>query len=192
MAIPAPWATLTADEKRARTLAVADRVFARDGLDAPMPALARELGVGVGSIYRQVGAKDDILAALVSARARLLADRFRAALDVPDPWDGLEQATYATVEDCVRDALSQTAWDAAAAEVSADARAARGAATEALAALVARARDAGALHPDATHEDLRLLFCALRDLAAIGPDAAHRLAELVLRGIRASDRRVDG
>jgi AcrR family transcriptional regulator len=184
MAIPAPWATLTADEKRERTLAVADRVFARDGLDTPMPALARELGVGVGSIYRQVGAKDEIVAALVIARARLLADRFTAALAAADPWQGLEQATYATVDDCVQDRLTQSAWDEAA-QVSADVRAARAAATDALAALVERARAAGALRPDADHEDLRLLFCSLRDLAAIGPDAAHRLAELVLRGIRA-------
>jgi hypothetical protein len=50
---------------------------------------------------------------------------------------------------------------------------------------VQRGRAAGALREDADHEDLRLLFCSLRDLAAIGPQAAHRLAELVLRGIRA-------
>jgi AcrR family transcriptional regulator len=162
---------------------VADRLFARDGLDVPMPALARELGVGVGSIYRQVGAKEDIVAALVSARAWLLADRFTAALEDADAWEGLAGATFATVDDCVQDALTQTAWDVAA-EQSAEVRTARDAATATLAALVERARAAGELHPDATHEDLRLLFCSLRDLAAIGPDAAHRLAELVLRGIR--------
>ncbi len=184
MVVPVPWAELTAEQKRARTLAAADRLFARDGVGAPMPALARELGVGVGSIYRQVGAKDDIVAALVVARARLLAERFAAALDAGDAWDGLVQATYATVDDCVQDALTQTAWEQAA-EVSAEVRAARAAATDALAALVDRARAAGALHHDAGHEDLRLLFCSLRDLGAIGPAAAHRLAELVLRGIRA-------
>jgi AcrR family transcriptional regulator len=184
MAIPAPWSSLTADEKRTRTLAVADRLFARDGVDVPMPALARELGVGVGSIYRQVGVKDEIVAALVAERALRLRDRFRAALEDPDAWAGLERATYATVDDCVADALTQTTWEVAA-EVSEEARAARAAATEALAALVQRGRDAGVLREDADHEDLRLLFCSLRDLAAIGPQAAHRLAELVLRGIRA-------
>ncbi len=183
MAIPPPWATLTTDEKRTRTLDVAARLFARDGVDAPMPALARELGVGVGSIYRQVGAKDDIVAALVVERALRLRDRFRAAAQADDAWAGLEGATFATVDDCVADALTQSTWDAAA-QASAEVRAARAAATEALAALVARARAAGALRDDADHEDLRLLFCALRDLGAIGPEAAHRLAELVLRGIR--------
>jgi len=184
MAIPATWSSLTADEKRTRALAVADRLFARDGVDVPMPALARELGVGVGSIYRQVGAKDEIVAALVTERALRLRDRFRAAQAQADPWAALQAATFATVDECVADALTQTTWDVAA-EVSADARAARAAATEALAGLVQRARAAGALRDDADHEDLRLLFCALRDLAAIGPQAAHRLAELVLRGMRA-------
>jgi len=184
MTIPAPWVSLTADEKRTRTLAVADRLFARDGVDVPMPVLARELGVGVGSIYRQVGAKDEIVAALVIERALRLRDRFRAALAEADAWVALEAATFATVDDCVADALTQTTWDVAA-EISAEARAARAAATEALAALVQRARAAGVLRADADHEDLRLLFCSLRDLAAIGPEAAHRLAELVLRGIRA-------
>jgi AcrR family transcriptional regulator len=184
MAIPPPWSSLTTDEKRTRTLEVAARLFARDGVDAPMPALARELGVGVGSIYRQVGAKDEIVAALVIERALRLRDRFTAALAADDAWAGLEAATFATVDDCVADALTQTTWDAAA-QTSAEVRAARGAATEALAALVQRARAAGALNADADHEDLRLLFCSLRDLAAIGPQAARRLAELVLRGIRA-------
>jgi AcrR family transcriptional regulator len=184
MAIPVPWSSLTADEKRTRALAVADRLFARDGTDVPMPALARELGVGVGSIYRQVGAKDEIVAALVAERALRLHDRFRAAIDEPDAWAALEAATYATVDECVADALSQTTWEVAA-QVSPQARAARAAATDALAALVEHARAAGALREDADHEDLRLLFCSLRDLAAIGPQAAHRLAELVLRGIRA-------
>jgi AcrR family transcriptional regulator len=184
MGIPPPWSTLTTTEKRTRALAVADRLFARDGVDVPMPVLARELGVGVGSIYRQVGAKDEIVAALVIARADLLRDRFTAALDADDPWDALARATFDTVDDCVQDALSQSAWDAAA-QTSVGVREARAGATAALAALVQRARAAGLLHPDAGHEDLRLLFCSLRDLGAIGPDAAHRLAELVLRGIRA-------
>lgn len=184
MTVPAPWATLSADEKRDRVLAVADELFARDGVDVPMPVLADAVGVGVGSIYRQVGSKDDVIAALVIARSRILRQRFLAALDDPDPWAALVAATHATVDDCIADALSQTAWDAAA-FASDEVRAARRGATDALAAMVDRARAAGALRADVTHEDLRLLFCALRELAGIGAGAAHRLAELTLRGIRA-------
>jgi AcrR family transcriptional regulator len=187
MAVPAPpppWSSLSAAEKRTRTLAVANELFARDGLDVPMPALADAIGIGVGSIYRQVGTKDELIAALVIERSEILRARFRDGLAAADPWEALVAATHATVDDCIDDALSQTAWDEAA-FASAAVREARAGATEALAALVERARAAGALCDDATHEDLRLVFCSLRELAGIGPESAHRLADLVLRGMRA-------
>lgn len=185
MAIPVPpWTALSAPEKRARALAVANELFAREGIDVSMPALAEAIGVGVGSIYRQVGTKDELIAALVIERSEVLRARFRAALDADDAWAALVLATHATVDDCVADALSQTAWDEAA-FASEAVRDARAGATDALAAMVERARAAGALRDDASHEDLRLVFCALRDLAGIGPESAHRLAELVLRGMRA-------
>lgn len=188
MAIPVPWASLSADEKRSRALRVADDLFAREGIDASMPALADAIGVGVGSIYRQVGTKDDVIAALVITRSEVLRARFLAALEEPDPWDALLSATHETVDDCVADALSQSAWDVAA-SASSEVRTAREGATEALAALVARARDAGELADDATYEDLRLVFTSLRELGGIGPAAAHRLAELALRGMRATVHR---
>jgi AcrR family transcriptional regulator len=185
MSIPATpaWSSLTATEKRARTLAVADELFAREGVDVPMPVLAAAIGAGVGSIYRQVGTKNEVIAALVISRAAALRARFLATLEDPEPWNALVAATHATVDDCIEDALSQTAWDVAA-YASEEVRAAREAATEALAQMVERAREAGALREDASHEDLRLVFCALRELAGVGPAAAHRLAELALRGIR--------
>ncbi|MBF6619826.1 MAG: TetR/AcrR family transcriptional regulator [Patulibacter sp.] len=183
MAIPAqPWSTLTPEEKRGRIYAAADELFAREGVDAAMPVLADALGVGVGSIYRQVGSKDDLVGRLVIVRAGILRDRFASASAAADAWQALVEATHATVDDCLDDALSQSAWDAAAS--SSDAvREARQAATDALAELVAAARAAGTLRDDASHEDLRLLFCALREVAGIGRAGAHRLADLVLRGI---------
>jgi AcrR family transcriptional regulator len=185
MAIPVPWASLTANEKRIRALEVADDLFARDGVEVPMPVLADAIGVGVGSIYRQVGTKDEVIAALVITRSEALRARFLAALEDADAWGALVAATHATVDDCINDALSQSAWEVAA-TASKDVRAAREGATDALAQMVEHARTAGALREDASHEDLRLVFCALRELAGIGPAAAHRLAELALRGIQGS------
>ena len=185
MAIQVPWSALTADEKRDRTLQVADELFAREGVDVAMPVLASALGVGVGSIYRQVGSKEDVLAALVITRATVLRERFLATLDEADPWAALAHAAHATVDDCVSDALSQSAWDVAA-SASEEVRAARQGATDALEAMVERARGAGELRDDASHEDLRLVFMSLRQLAGISPEAAHRLAELALRGMRAT------
>ena len=180
MTIPA-WAELSSDEKVARTLAVADDLFARDGLDVAMPVLAAAVGAGVGSIYRQVGAKEDVIAALVIERAQRLVERFTAALDEDDAWAALERATYATAEEGATDFLSQSAWDDAAARRP-DVAEARGAATEALRALVERARPV--LRDDASHEDLRLVFKSTREAGQLDPEGARRLAELVLRGMR--------
>jgi AcrR family transcriptional regulator len=178
MGIPA-WSELTGDEKRARTLAAADDLFAREGLDVAMPVLAAAIGAGVGSIYRQVGAKEDVIAALVIERANALVRRFTAALGEPDAWAALERATFATAHEGATDFLSQTAWDEAAA-LRPEVAEAREAATRALEALVERARPM--LREDATHEDLRLVFMSTR--GRTDPARARRLAELVLRGMR--------
>lgn len=185
MTVPVqPWASLSADDKRDRALAVANDLFGREGIDTPMPALAEALGIGVGSIYRQVGSKQDLIAALVIRRSQILKARFEKARERPDPWQALVDATHETVDDCMEDALSQTAWDEAA-FASEEVRQARAEATSALTDLVERARAAGALNDDASHEDLRIAFFALRDLRSVGPQAAHRLADLVLRGMQA-------
>ena len=184
MGIPAQeWSTLSSEDKRSRTLAAADRLFARDGLDAPMPALAEALGIGVGSIYRQVGTKDELIGALVIERAETLSARFEATLASSDPWPAMEAAVHETVDDCLRDALSQSAWDQAAIG-SDEVKAARQQATDSLTAMFDRAREAGEITPEASPEDLRLLFFALREFSSVGEEQAHRFADLVLRGIR--------
>jgi len=113
MTIPV-WASLSGEEKRERTLAAADELFAREGLDVAMPVLAAAIGAGVGSIYRMVGAKEDVIAALVIKRALGLVERFTAACDERDAWAALQRVTYVTAQDGATDFLSQTAWDDAA------------------------------------------------------------------------------
>jgi AcrR family transcriptional regulator len=180
MAIPAqtgkPWSELCNEEKRARTLAVADALFARDGVDVPMPALAEAIGIGVGSIYRQFASKDDVLAALMIARIDSARERFLAALE-EDPWEGLCRAVLETVETATADHVSMAAWE----ELSRrpDVQPAREAVSAVLEQVVARARAAGALREDVTAEDVRLIFGAAR----LEPRGARRLAELMLRGM---------
>jgi AcrR family transcriptional regulator len=184
MTIPAQgWTKLSQAEKRTRTLEAADLLFAREGLDAPMPALAEALGIGVGSIYRQVGTKDELIGALVIERSRALSRRFDEAAARPDAWQALRDAVHETVDDCLRDALTQSAWDQAAI-VSDEVRDARQQATDSLTAMLERAREAGEVTDEASADDLRLLFFALREFSSVGADHAHRFADVVLRGIR--------
>lgn len=178
-----PWALLDTDRKRARVLHVAGELFARDGLGVPMPVLAETIGVGVGSIYRQVGRKEDIVAALVVQRFESVATRFEAAAGDPDPWSALCRVTLQVVEDATRDHVTNEAW--AVSSEHPDVLAARPRTAAALERLVDRARDAGALRDDATADDLRLAFRGVKDVEELGEGGALRLAELVLRGISA-------
>ena len=61
----------------------AERVFAEHGLDAPMPAVARAAGAGVGSLYRQFASKDELVAALAERRLTRIGVRLEDALAQP-------------------------------------------------------------------------------------------------------------
>src|SRR5271169_3735793 len=103
MSIPAParicWSGLDALDKRARLLRAAGEVFARDGLDAPMPAIAAAAGAGVGSVYRQFPSKRDLLAALVVERLNEAEEGADAARrSAAGPWSALTGLLWALAE----------------------------------------------------------------------------------------------
>lgn len=178
------WAGLTAEAKRARLLAAAREVFARDGLAAPMPAIAAAAGAGVGSVYRQFPAKDDIVAALVLERLGEFVTALAAAVPTDDPWADVEAIVRIGLElrDGGDDVLTQAI---AATSDRPDVQAARERSGAAMTAVLDRARAAGVLRVDATADDLRLLFAAVRGADAYAPDGGARVAALVLAGLRA-------
>ena len=176
-----PWATLDAAQKHARVLAVAGVLFARDGVAVSMPTLAEALGVGVGSIYRQVGCKEDIVAALLLEHLRRTADRIEAGLRLPDAWEGLTTVTYDLVEEAAADGVARELWALSSAHPAVAAERPR--VSAALEALVARAHEQGAVRPEVTVDDLRLVLQTSKHVE-LGADGARRLAELALRGMR--------
>src|SRR3954453_10816225 len=94
MTIPVPeaiaWSELAAERKRARLLQAAGEVFARSGLEAPMPDVAAAAGAGIGSVYRQFPSKRELLAALVIERLEAVTADAEAAVDSPEgPWAAL-------------------------------------------------------------------------------------------------------
>jgi AcrR family transcriptional regulator len=191
MAVPAQrkasgrseWSTLDADGKRSRLLEAAEAVFAQDGLEAPVPAIAAAAGAGVGSVYRAFASKDEIVAALAVHRLRWVQDRAGEALEDPDSWSGLEGLLRTVAERQQADGVLAEALAAAferpgVAEPLA-------AATAAAEAVLHRARRDGTVRADITTGDLRAVFAGLRAAEAAEPDGAARLLELVLDGLRA-------
>jgi AcrR family transcriptional regulator len=178
----APWATLDAGAKRSRLLEAAEGVFARNGLEAPVPAIAAAAGVGVGSLYRAFGSKDEIIAALAVERLHWVRERATEALEDPDPWRGLEALLRTVAERQRADGVLAEALAAAfeRPEVAEPLAAARDAGE----AVVQRARTHGALRAEVTTGDLRAIFAALRAADATEPGGGGRVLDLILAGLR--------
>jgi AcrR family transcriptional regulator len=192
MAIPPSalpcWSDLDTDAKRARLLSSAGEVFARDGLDAPMPAIAAAAGAGVGSVYRQFPSKRDLLAALVIERHAEVEQEVELALSNPGgPWQALTALLWAIAgrqasDDVLGEAMATVSEHPDVLEAVA-------ATMHSLEALLDAAKAEGRLRADATALDLRLLFAATRAARDLNPDAWRRMLEL---GIDALDADAQG
>ena len=78
-----------AERNRQRILQAARVVFAERGLGGSHDDIAREAGVGVGTVYRRFHDKQQLIDALFEARIEEIADVARAAAEHPDPWEAL-------------------------------------------------------------------------------------------------------
>jgi AcrR family transcriptional regulator len=178
------WGTLDSDAKRERLLRAAGGVFARDGLEASMPAVAAEAGAGVASLYRQFPSKHELVAALVVRRLEQMTDAAAAAIASDgDRWSALTEMLWTIVE---RDSADDFLGEARMLVVEhPDVAAATAAATVALGQLLDDARREGRLRDDATTLDLRLLFAATRAAKKIEPQAWRRTLELFIDALDA-------
>src|SRR3954452_4911199 len=190
MAIPAqvpndraPWSALDPDAKRMRLLEAAEAVFARDGLEAPVPAIAAAAGAGVGSVYRAFASKDEIVCALALERLRWVQERSREALGQSDAWAALEELLREIADRQAADGVLGEAF--AAAFQRPDLAEPLAAATAALDEVLQRVRANGTLRTDVTTDELRALFTGLRAADAAQPGSGAKLLELVLAGLRA-------
>jgi AcrR family transcriptional regulator len=78
-----------AERNRQRILSAASEVFTEFGLDVSLDEVARHAGVGVGTVYRRFGTKEDLVAALFEDRVDAIAALAERAVHEPDPWTGL-------------------------------------------------------------------------------------------------------
>ncbi len=185
------WSELGPDAKRERLLSAAGEVFAREGLDAPMPAVAAAAGAGIGSVYRQFPSKRDLLAALVIERhCRVARDADAALADAAGPWAGLTAM--------IRSLAERQASDDVLAEAMVtvsdlpEVQEAIAVTMRALEVLLDAAKAEGRLRADANAMDLRLLFAATRAARRLEADAWQRMLELGIDALRADAERESG
>jgi AcrR family transcriptional regulator len=173
------WTELDPDAKRERLLYAAGEVFARDGLDASMPAVAAAAGAGVASVYRQFPSKHELLAALVTLRMEQFADAAaQASTREGERWPALTEMLWALLgRPSFNEFLSEARVMVA---DHPSVRASTERAQLALDELLAGARAEGRLRADASTLDVRLLFAAVRAAKQVEPQAWQRMLELLI------------
>jgi AcrR family transcriptional regulator len=173
-----------ARRNRDRVLAAAREAFAEHGFAVPLDDIASRAGVGPGTVYRHFPTKEALFEAVSLARVQdLVADaRERAAAQDPGTaFDGFlaRLAEEAGAKRDLPDALAGVGSHAMA-EAVAELH-------EALATLLARAQEAGAIRPELTVADLVALFKGLLAVVRADPDPGlrARVFAVVRDGLRA-------
>lgn len=171
---------------RERLLAGAEEYFAEYGIDAPLHTLAKKVGVGIGTVYRNFPAHPDFI--------RALYDRILSRLD-QIATESVDQSTaWATLEGLIRQSTDMlVSFPASTAimrrqhendpEYRPD-----GAWNQTISTYVEQAKSEGALRDDISTDDVAMLPLTLSSVQTLPKDqrapAAERLLTVALDGIR--------
>jgi AcrR family transcriptional regulator len=189
-----PVRTLRADARRNReaVLEAARERFADEGTAAQIDDIARDAGVGVGTVYRHFPTKEDLIEALVARRFERLAERGAQAIEEgrDDAWQAFSDYMYFSVGLQASDrALSQVM----AAQPDLMRKHAESSGTwDHTQKLVGLAQRSGELRKDAMPEDVPMIICGLGMVTSSGEGGAtpgymdwKRFLALALEGLRA-------
>jgi AcrR family transcriptional regulator len=178
------WSDLGTIAKHERLLSAAAHLFATEGLDAPMPAVAALAGAGVGSLYRQFPSKRELLAALVVRRLDQIGEAAATASGQSgDHWLGLNNMLWTFAERQADAAFLGDAWTEVQTHEQVQAAADR--AYREFDKLLGLARAEGTLRPDASGLDVRLIFVAVRTSREVDANAWKRVVTVMLDGLAA-------
>jgi AcrR family transcriptional regulator len=173
---------------RAKVLEAAETVFDAHGTGASTEEVAREAGVGIGTVFRHFPTKEALLEAVYVDRLRKLAGEAEALASAGDP----REAFFAFFSRVVGHAATKNAFSAALMEAGVDVREASAETgrdlKRALAELLSRAQETGAVRRDVgLPEVMTLLVGAAQAAERVGgdQDVRARALTVVFDGLRA-------
>ncbi|NYI04542.1 TetR/AcrR family transcriptional regulator [Allostreptomyces psammosilenae] len=175
-----------ARRNRARLLEVAEGVFATQGTSASTEEIARQAGVGIGTVFRHFPTKEALLEAVFVGRLRRLAEEARALAETTDPRGAFfvfftRVVDQAATKNAFADALTEAGVDPrdAASEVGRELR-------DALGTLLAGAQRAGSVRADVgVPELIGLLIGTSRATEQAGDGEVRAgILRVVLDGLR--------
>jgi AcrR family transcriptional regulator len=180
-----------ADARRNReaVLVAARKLMAAHGLETQMDDIAREAGVGVGTVYRHFPNKEDLISALAEYRFERLAEFANECLAEDDPGEAFERFLYRAAEFQASDqSLSEVMRDRPEAMQAAAQKAGL---LELTREAMTRAQKAGAIRQDAVAEDIPMVMCGLGTSTPgnrgpfVTATSWRRFIAIVLDGLRA-------
>lgn len=167
-----------------RLVVAARKVFSEQGAGAPMEAIAREAGVGVGTLYRHFPKRIDVVEAVYRSEVDELVTAAEKAVANLGPWPATEAFLQAFVRytQGKRTLLSELreAFDK-----RPDLRLrSRERIDHAMDLVISRAQQAGAVRTDIEGADVTALVAPMCTNNALTPEQSERLLALVLDGLR--------
>jgi AcrR family transcriptional regulator len=169
---------LRADAQRnlGRVLDAAAEAFAEHGPDVSVDEIARRAGVGHATVFRRFPTKDSLMAAVVNERVAEVARLAEAALAAPDAGAAFIEFIWRSAELQARDRGLYECYGRCVATPEVVGL------QDAVARVVARAQEAGALRRDIDGHDVPTLVGAAIKAAPAGQ--WRRYVEIVLDGLR--------
>ena len=165
-------------------LDAARKVFADHGGGASMEAIAKQAGVGVGTLYRHFPKRIDLVEAVYRGDVDVLVGLAERGLTELDPWDALVAWLHAYVDygRAKRTFLNELHE---AFEKNPDLKpASRDRIWTACNRVLTRAQDAGLARSDIDGEDLMQLVSPMCMNSTLSADQGQRLLAMVLDGLR--------
>jgi AcrR family transcriptional regulator len=175
-----------AQRNRDRILEVAKEVFARDGAAASLDDIARQAGIGPGTLYRHFPTRDALIEAVYRSEVEKLADAEQRFADTLPPVKALRAWMLLFIDHVSDKKLIIPAMETVAGGSVRLIEGARPLIHTAFVASVQRAIDSGDLRADTNPNDfVRALIGIFHTTALSGwEESARRLVEILIAGSR--------
>jgi len=175
-----------AQRNRERILEVARRAFSRSGVNASLDEVAKEAGVGPGTLYRHFPTREDLLEAVYRTEVEKLAAAERKFAETLPPVEALRAWMLLFVDYIAAKQIIAPVFNALAGDPKRVFEASHGQIWEAIRALVKRAIKSGDIRKDLDPIDLLRALIGVANVST-SPDwqqSARRLVEILILGAR--------
>jgi AcrR family transcriptional regulator len=180
-----------AQRNRERILEVAKKAFTRGGADISLDEVARQAGIGPGTLYRHFPTRDALLEAVYRTEVEKLAAAQKELSQTMAPLEALRAwmllfVDYIATKQLIAAALNTLVGGTSKLFESSGARI-----TQAIDSLVERAIASGDIRPDLEPLDLLRALIGVSNVSSVPdwPASARRLVEILIAGSRPASAR---